>query len=208
MTFNRSSLPQEVQKLILAFSTLPGIGPKTAQRLSYFVMSQNKDEVMNLSTALRDVKENLEFCKTCCFITSESNLESCKLCEEKDPSQICVVENVIDAITIEMSGVHKGGFHILHGVISPMSGIGPDHLKITQLITRLHKGNTKELIIATNPTLEGEATSMYLNKLIEENFSNIKLTRLARGLAAGTDLEYSDFSTLSNAFENRMSIDT
>jgi|TARA_B100001105_G_C22398732_1_gene448112 recombination protein RecR len=207
MTFNRSSLPSEVQKLIVAFSTLPGIGPKTAQRLAYFVLTQDKNEVANLAIALKEVKENLDFCKTCCFITSNADKTICKLCEDKDPILICVVESVIDAITIEASGIHKGGFHILHGAISPMAGIGPEQLKINELFDRLKRGGTKEVIIATNPTLEGEATAMYLNKAIKENYYDIKTTRLARGLASGTDLEYSDFNTLSNAFENRTSLD-
>ena len=207
MTSGNNSLPVEVQKLIIAFSTLPGIGPKTAQRLSYFVLSQNKEETLKLSEALIEVKENLGFCKTCCFITSDKNSENCTYCYEKDSAQICIVENVIDAITIEMSGIHKGSFHVLHGAISPMNGIGPEKLKIEELMKRLNRGETKEIILATNPTLEGEATGMYLNKIISENYNNIKLTKLARGLASGTDLEYSDFSTLSNAFQNRTSID-
>jgi len=207
MTSGNNSLPVEVQKLIIAFSTLPGIGPKTAQRLSYFVLSQNKEETLKLSEALIEVKENLSFCKTCCFITSDKNSESCSYCYEKDSAQICVVENVIDAITIEMSGIHKGSFHVLHGAISPINGIGPEKLKIEELMKRLNRGETEEIILATNPTLEGEATGMYLNKIISENYNNIKLTKLARGLASGTDLEYSDFSTLSNAFQNRTSID-
>lgn len=207
MTSGRSSLPLEVQKLIIAFSSLPGIGPKTAQRLSYFILSQNKDDTLKLSEALREVKENLDFCKTCCFITNDKNSDYCGYCSEKDAGQICVVENVIDAITIEMSGIHKGAFHVLHGAISPMNGIGPEKLKIEELIKRLNNGETKEIIIATNPTLEGEATGMYLSKIISDNFQNIKLTKLARGLASGTDLEYSDFNTLSNAFENRTSMD-
>jgi len=207
MTSGNNSLPIEVQKLIIAFSTLPGIGPKTAQRLSYFVLSQNKEETLKLSEALIEVKENLSFCKTCCFITSDKNSESCSYCYEKDSAQICVVENVIDAITIEMSGIHKGSFHVLHGAISPINGIGPEKLKIEELMKRLNRGETEEIILATNPTLEGEATGMYLNKIISENYNNIKLTKLARGLASGTDLEYSDFNTLSNAFQNRTSID-
>ena len=166
MTSGNNSLPVEVQKLIIAFSTLPGIGPKTAQRLSYFVLSQNKEETLKLSEALIEVKENLSFCKTCCFITSDKNSESCSYCYEKDSAQICVVENVIDAITIEMSGIHKGSFHVLHGAISPINGIGPEKLKIEELMKRINRGETKEIILATNPTLEGEATGMYLNKII------------------------------------------
>ena len=207
MTSGNNSLPVEVQKLIIAFSSLPGIGPKTAQSLSYFVLSQNKEETLKLSEALTEVKENLSFCNTCCFITNDKNSDNCSYCYEKDSSQICVVENVIDAITIEMSGIHNGSFHVLHGAISPINGIGPEKLKIEELMKRLNKGETKEIILATNPTLEGEATGMYLNKIISENYTNIRLTRLARGLASGTDLEYSDFNTLSNAFQNRTSID-
>ena len=206
MTLNRSSLPIEIQKLIIAFSSLPGIGPKTAQRLTFYVLSQNIEETMKLSEALRDVKKTLSYCQNCFFITSEENSSSCNFCTDKESSSICVVENIVDAITIEMSGIHSGSFHILHGSISPMNGIGPENLKIEELIRRINSNSTNEIILATNPTLEGEATSMYLSNFIKDNFRNIKITKLAKGLASGTDLEYSDFNTLSNAFENRTNI--
>ena len=206
MTLNRSSLPIEIQKLIIAFSSLPGIGPKTAQRLTFYVLSQNIDETMKLSEALRDVKKALSYCQTCFFITNEESGTSCNFCIDKDSSSICVVENIVDAITIEMSGIHSGSFHILHGSISPMNGIGPENLKVDELMKRISLKSTNEIILATNPTLEGEATSMYLSNFIKDNFNNIKVTKLAKGLASGTDLEYSDFNTLSNAFENRTNI--
>ncbi|MFL2642229.1 MAG: recombination mediator RecR [Dehalococcoidia bacterium] len=206
MTLNRSSLPVEIQKLIIAFSSLPGIGPKTAQRLTFYVLSQNIDETMKLSEALRDVKKALSYCQTCFFITNEESGTSCNFCIDKDSSSICVVENIVDAITIEMSGIHSGSFHILHGSISPMNGIGPENLKVDELMKRISLKSTNEIILATNPTLEGEATSMYLSNFIKDNFNNIKVTKLAKGLASGTDLEYSDFNTLSNAFENRTNI--
>ena len=206
MTLNRSSLPIEIQKLIIAFSSLPGIGPKTAQRLTFYVLSQNIDETMKLSEALRDVKKSLSYCQNCFFITNEESGASCNFCSDKDSSSICVVENIVDAITIEMSGIHSGSFHILHGSISPMNGIGPENLKVDELMKRISLKSTNEIILATNPTLEGEATSMYLSNFIKDNFNNIKVTKLAKGLASGTDLEYSDFNTLSNAFENRTNI--
>ena len=206
MTLNRSSLPVEIQKLIIAFSSLPGIGPKTAQRLTFYVLSQNIDETMKLSEALRDVKKALSYCQTCFFITNEESGTSCNFCIDKDSSSICVVENIVDAITIEMSGIHSGSFHILHGSISPMNGIGPENLKVDELMKRISLKSTNEIILATNPTLEGEATSMYLSNFIKDNFNNIKVTKLAKGLASGTDLEYSDFNTLTNAFENRTNI--
>ena len=206
MTLNRSSLPVEIQKLIIAFSSLPGIGPKTAQRLTFYVLSQNIDETMKLSEALRDVKKALSYCQTCFFITNEESGTSCNFCIDKDSSSICVVENIVDAITIEMSGIHSGSFHILHGSISPMNGIGPENLKVDELMKRISLKSTNEIILATNPTLEGEATSMFLSNFIKNNFNNIKVTKLAKGLASGTDLEYSDFNTLSNAFENRTNI--
>ena len=206
MTLNRSSLPVEIQKLIIAFSSLPGIGPKTAQRLTFYVLSQNIDETMKLSEALRDVKKALSYCQNCFFITNEESGTSCNFCSDKDSSSICVVENIVDAITIEMSGIHSGSFHILHGSISPMNGIGPENLKVDELMKRISLKSTNEIILATNPTLEGEATSMYLSNFIKDNFNNIKVTKLAKGLASGTDLEYSDFNTLSNAFENRTNI--
>jgi len=207
MTLNRSSLPIEIQKLIIAFSSLPGIGPKTAQRLTFYVLSQSVEETMKLSDALRDVKKTLSYCQNCFFITSEDNSSGCNFCVGKESSSICVVENIVDAITIEMSGIHSGSFHILHGSISPMNGVGPENLKIEELMKRINNNSTNEIILATNPTLEGEATSMYLSNFIKNNFSNIKITKLAKGLASGTDLEYSDFNTLSNAFENRTNID-
>ena len=206
MTLGRSSLPIEIQKLIIAFSSLPGIGPKTAQRLTFYVLSQNTDETLKLSDALRDVKNNLSYCQNCFFITNEEGGSSCSFCINKDTSLICVVENIVDAITIEMSGIHSGSFHILHGSISPMNGIGPENLKIDELIKRINNKLPKEIILATNPTLEGEATSMYLSNFIKNNYKDIKVTKLAKGLASGTDLEYSDFNTLSNAFENRTNI--
>ena len=161
---------------------------------------------MKLSEALRDVKKALSYCQNCFFITNEENGTSCNFCNDKDSSSICVVENIVDAITIEMSGIHSGSFHILHGSISPMNGIGPENLKVDELMKRISLKSTNEIILATNPTLEGEATSMFLSNFIKNNFNNIKVTKLAKGLASGTDLEYSDFNTLSNAFENRTNI--
>ena len=128
---------------------------------------------------------------------------TCNFCQEKGSPSICVVENIVDAITIDMSGIHSGTYHILHGSISPMNGIGPENLKIDALINRINTESPEEIILATNPTLEGEATSMYLSNFIKENYKKIKITKLAKGLASGTDLEFSDFNTLSNAFENR-----
>ena len=203
MTLGRSSLPIENQKLIIAFSSLPGIGPKTAQRLTFYILSQSVDETLKLSEALKDVKKNLSYCQCCFFITSEENINTCNFCHEKESPSICVVENIVDAITIDMSGIHSGTYHILHGSISPMNGIGPENLKIDALINRINTESPEEIILATNPTLEGEATSMYLSNFIKENYKNIKITKLAKGLASGTDLEFSDFNTLSNAFENR-----
>ena len=146
MTLGRSSLPIEIQKLIIAFSSLPGIGPKTAQRLTFYVLSQNTDETLKLSEALRDVKKNLSYCQNCFFITNEEGGESCSFCTNKDSSLICVVENIVDAITIEMSGIHSGSFHILHGSISPMNGIGPENLKINELIKRINNKLPKKKI--------------------------------------------------------------
>ena len=175
MTLNRSSLPIEIQKLIIAFSSLPGIGPKTAQRLTFYVLSQNIDETMKLSEALRDVKKALSYCQNCFFITNEENGTSCNFCNDKDSSSICVVENIVDAITIEMSGIHSGSFHILHGSISPMNGIGPENLKVDELMKRISLKSTNEIILATNPTLEGEATSMFLSNFIGYMTTNFYL---------------------------------
>ena len=205
---NNKIIPKPIKNLILAFSGLPGIGPKTAQRLTYFVTQKSSEEIETLSQALISVKNHIIFCEVCFYIM-ETNPEKksriCLICEgDRNQNQICIVENPLDVIVIENSRIYDGLYHILHGAISPMNGLGPNNLKIDSLIKRINN-NIEEIIFATNPTLEGEATAMYIQELISELKTKPTITMLARGLPTGADLEYSDFSTLSNAFENRSS---
>ncbi len=205
---NNKIIPKPIKNLILAFSGLPGIGPKTAQRLTYFVTQKSSEEIETLSQALISVKNHIILCEVCFYIM-ETNPEKksriCLICEgDRNQNQICIVENPLDVIVIENSRIYDGLYHILHGAISPMNGLGPNNLKIDSLIKRINN-NIEEIIFATNPTLEGEATAMYIQELISELKTKPTITMLARGLPTGADLEYSDFSTLSNAFENRSS---
>ena len=205
---NNKIIPKPIKNLILAFSGLPGIGPKTAQRLTYFVTQKSSEEIETLSQALISVKNHIILCEVCFYIM-ETNPEKksriCLICEgDRNQNQICIVENPLDVIVIENSRIYDGLYHILHGAISPMNGLGPNNLKIDSLIKRINN-NIEEIIFATNPTLEGEATAMYIQGLISELKTKPTITMLARGLPTGADLEYSDFSTLSNAFENRSS---
>ena len=171
-------------------------------------MSQNKDEVMNLSVALRDVKENLDFCKTCCFITSENNLDSCKLCDEKDPTQICVVENVLNLLAVEATG-YNGVYHVLNGVLNPVNGVNAEDINIEDLIDRVGdlNGNSCEIILATNPTMEGESTAMFIKRRLEQKnlMQGLTVTRIGRGIPTGGDLEFADKTTLDNALSGRIS---
>ena len=200
---NNKIIPKPIKNLILAFSGLPGIGPKTAQRLTYFVTQKSSEEIETLSQALISVKNHIILCEVCFYIM-ETNPEKksriCLICEgDRNQNQICIVENPLDVIVIENSRIYDGLYHILHGAISPMNGLGPNNLKIDSLIKRINN-NIEEIIFATNPTLEGEATAMYIQELISELKTKPTITMLARGLPTGADLEYSDFSTLSNAF--------
>jgi len=203
---NSKIIPNPIKNLIFAFSTLPGIGPKTAQRLTYFVTQKPIEEIGILSQALISVKENITLCGNCFFIMEskpEKEGSYCLICEgDRNKNQICVVESPLDVIAIENSNIYHGLYHILHGAISPMNGLGPNNLKIDSLMNRINN-NIEEVILATNPTMEGEATAMYIQNLFSKLQTKTIITRLARGLPTGADLEYSDFSTLSHAFENR-----
>lgn len=182
------------------FHKLPGIGPKTAQRLTYYLVRMPKDEARLLAEAVLAVKERIVLCSQCYNIT-ESN--PCVLCADpgRDQARICVVEEAMDVLALERTGAYKGLYHVLHGVISPMNGIGPDDLRIQPLLGRLKGGAVQEIILATNPNLEGEATSMYIHRLISP--LGVKVTRPARGLPVGGDLEYADEVTLGRAIEGR-----
>ncbi len=202
---NIHSVPtaQPVARLIEEFHKLPGIGPKTAQRLTYYLIRMPQEEARALAEAILAVKDKIILCSTCQNIT---DADPCIICrgEGRDRTKICVVAEPLDILPLERTREYKGQYHVLHGVISPMEGIGPDDLKIRELLSRLQDGGVTEVILATNPNLEGEATSMYLHKLISP--LGIKITRLARGLPFGADLEYADEVTLTRALENRQEI--
>ncbi len=200
MATPNSVIPEPVQRLVEAFSRLPGIGPKTASRLTYYLLRQPPDEANVLADALRDLKAQTRFCEVCFNITVES---PCPICssQERERSIICVVEEPLDVLAMERTRDYQGLYHVLHGAISPMDGIGPEDLKIRELLARLERGGVREVILATNPSLEGENTAMYLHKKLAP--MGVKVTRLARGLPVGGDLEYADEVTLSRALEGR-----
>ena len=194
---------EPIDRLINEFSKLPGIGRKTAQRLAFHVINMNPDDVSSLSKALMDVKREIKYCKVCCNI---SDSDICSICANghRDSSTICVVEDPRDVAAMERTKDYNGKYHVLNGVISPMDGIGPDMLNIKALISRLGDGSIKEIIMATNPTIEGEATAMYISRLVKP--MGIKVTRIAHGLPVGGDLEYADDVTISKALEGRREI--
>ena len=200
MTYFHYSDAEPVGKLVQEFHKLPGIGPKSAQRLTYHLVRMPEDEARSLAEAIISIKERIILCSTCYNITES---DPCHLCSNptRDQTRICVVEEALDVLAIERTGVYKGLFHVLHGVISPMNGIGPDDLKIQPLLARLKDDEVREIVLATNPNLEGEATAMYLHKLIAP--LGIKISRPARGLPVGGDLEYADEVTLGRAMEGR-----
>ena len=192
-----------VERLINEFSRLPGIGPKTASRLTFYLLRQPREQAMALAEALRDLQEKVVLCQRC-FNIAESS--PCAICrdEGREQSIICVVEEPLDVLAIERTGEYKGLYHVLHGAISPVEGIGPDDLKITELLARVQAEPVQEVLLATNPNLEGEATAMYIARLLRP-FS-VRVTRLARGLPVGGDLEYADSMTLARALEGRSEI--
>lgn len=192
-----------VVRLIEELNKLPGIGPKSAQRLTYFLIRMPQEHAQALAEAILAVKEKISFCSVCVNITES---DPCLICSdsERDATQICVVEEPLDILPLERTRSYKGLYHVLHGTISPMEGIGPKDLKVKELLARLQKGGVGEVILATNPNLEGEATSMYLHGLISP--LGIRVTRLARGLPSGGDLEYADEITLTRALEGRQEI--
>ena len=191
---------EPVTRLIEELGKLPGIGPKSAARLTYYLLRIPEAEARALAEAIIAVKEKTVLCSSCQNIT-DSN--PCAICasKERDHSIICVVKEPLDIMALERTGRYKGLYHVLHGVLSPMDGIGPDDLKIKELLQRLKAGSVSEVILATNPNLEGEATAMYLQRLLLP--FGVRLTRLARGLPVGGDLEYADEVTLTHALEGR-----
>lgn len=196
--------PRAVTRLIDEFHRLPGIGPKTAQRLTFYLLRAPKENTQSLADALIHLKENIVTCSICTNIAEQN---PCAICrdESRDRSIVCVVEEPLDVLAIERTREYRGLYHVLHGAISPVEGIGPDDLRVGELLTRIQKDSgITEIVLATNPNLEGEATAMYLERLIKP--LGIKLTRLARGLPVGSDLEYADEVTITRALEGRREV--
>ena len=192
-----------LNELINQFSRLPGIGRKTAQRLAFSILEQPPERAKQFAEALINAREKIHFCKVCqCF----TDLDVCPICagEQRDKSVICVVEDPKDVMAFERTREYSGVYHVLHGVISPLDNVGPDDLKIKELMSRLGGGEVKEIIMATNPTVEGEATASYISRLVKP--MGIKVTRLAYGVPVGADLEYADEYTLARALEGRNEI--
>lgn len=192
-----------VTRLIEELHKLPGIGPKSAQRLAYHLLRAEKDEAHALAEAILEVKEKITLCSLC---QNTTDVDPCSMCTDtaRDRATICVVEEPMDILAIERTRGHHGLYHVLHGSISPMEGVGPEQLKVRELLERLRDGAVTEVIMATNPNLEGEATSMYVSRLLHP--LGVRVTRLARGLPMGGDLEYADDLTLARALENRQEL--
>lgn len=189
-----------IARLIEQFNKMPGIGKRTAERLAFHVLKLSDAEARQLADAVTDAKKSIRFCPVCQSLTDR---EPCEICAnpKRDASVICVVENPKDVIAMEKIREYEGLYHVLHGAISPMDGIGPEDIKVQELLARLQDGQVTEVIVATNPTVEGEATAMYLSRLIKP--LGIKVTRIAHGLPVGGDLEYADEVTLAKAMEGR-----
>jgi recombination protein RecR len=191
---------EPIARLIEELARLPGIGPKTAQRLTFFLLRQPKDAVERLADALVHMKEQTMLCSICLNLT---DADPCQVCRDdrRDGSMICVVEEPLDILAVERTREYRGHYHVLHGAISPIEGVGPDDLKIAELLRRLGDGRVEEVILATNPNVEGEATATYLARLLRP--LGVRVSRIARGLPAGGDLEYADDVTLASALEGR-----
>jgi len=192
-----------VQNLIEELSKLPGIGPKSAQRLAFHILKTPSEEAKKLASAIIAVKDQIKFCTVCFNVTDQ---ELCEYCRDprRDDSTLCVVEESKDVIAMEKTGEFKGRYHVLQGAVSPIDGIGPEDIKVRELLARLQSGKIEEVVVATNPNIEGEATAMYLAKLIKP--LGIKVTRIASGLPVGGDLEYADEVTLGRALQGRREI--
>lgn len=199
-------LPESIQSLINALERLPGIGPKSASRLAFYLLRSPDEVSLDLALALSGLKENTAFCQECFNIT-EAGRELCDVCAnpKRDPSLICVLEDALDVLALERTGAYQGRYHVLGGVMNPIEGIGPDDIKIRPLIKRVARGGIREVILATNPSMEGDTTAMYLQQQLRA--SGVHVTRLARGLPMGGDLEYADQSTLLRALQGRQQME-
>jgi len=189
-----------ISRLVQEFSKLPGIGPKSAQRITFHLLRSSDEKAKDLAEALESLKQRITLCSSCCNVTES---DPCPICRntQRDTTQLCIVEQPQDILALEHTGIYKGLYHVLHGAISPTEGIGTDDIRISELLSRLQNNTVQEVILATNTNLEGEQTAMYLSRLITP--INIKVTRLARGLPYGTELEYADDVTLTRALEGR-----
>ena len=191
-----------IVRLIEELSKLPGIGEKTAERLTFHLLAQPNSEVMLLSDALREVKQQVKTCETCYNLSEQ---DPCEVCSDarRDHALVCVIEQARDLWAIERSGAYHGGYHVLHGHLAPLDGVGPENLTIPGLVNRVRKGGIREVILATNPTTEGDATAFYIHKSLG---SDVQVTRIARGIPAGSTLEYSDRTVLGDALSGRREI--
>ena len=200
------TLPEPVQNLVDAFARLPGIGPKTASRLTFYLLRAPEDISQSLAAALIGIKQETGLCEVCFNITHKDH-PVCEVCssDQRDRQTLCVVEEPLDVLAIEKTAGYHGLYHVLHGVLSPIEGIGPEDLKIKELLSRLQGSGIQEVILATNPSMEGDATAMYLHERIQP--LGIRVTRLARGLPVGGDLEYADQNTLLRALAGRQNLD-
>jgi recombination protein RecR len=199
------SVPRPVERLINALARLPGIGSKTASRLAYYLLRSSAESSQELAQALQELHSGTSFCPVC-FNIMAAGEGPCAVCrdERRDGSMLCVVEDPLDVVAIERTGQYGGLYHVLHGALSPVEGIGPEDLRIEELVKRIEQGGVTEVILATNPTLEGEATAMFLKRRLEG--MPARLTRIARGLPSGGDVEYADASTLADALQGRREI--
>ncbi|MBX4186841.1 MAG: recombination mediator RecR [Candidatus Doudnabacteria bacterium] len=198
-----TSLPKSIQNLINEFSKLPGIGPKSASRLTFYLLKQPNIDLESFAVAVANLQKDIIFCSTC-FNMAET--DPCKICADPKRVQnlVCVVEDPLDVVAMDQISDYDGVYHVLGGVISPLDSVGPENLKIKELLVRLEKMNQAEIVLATNPSMEGETTAMYIAKQLKSpKFEHVKITRLARGLPSGADLEYADEFTLTKALEGR-----
>lgn len=195
-------LPKPLERVINEFSRLPGVGQKTAQRLAFYLLKRDQIDIQSFSSALLGLKDGVLFCSRC---HNMAETDPCRTCSDssRDQQLICVVEEPLDAVAVDRGGSFRGIFHVLGGVLSPLEGVGPDQLKVQQLFDRIGSEGTREIILATNPSLEGETTANYLAKQLRAKFPELTVTRIARGLPMGGDLEYADDVTLSRAMEGR-----
>ncbi|MFC1885030.1 recombination mediator RecR [Thermodesulfobacteriota bacterium] len=202
-----SIYPPSLERLINQFTKLPGIGQKSATRMALFILRSEGVVAESLAKCLMEVKERIKFCSVCFNFTDD---DPCSICSNENRSNgiICVVETPGDQLALEESGNFKGKYHVLHGVLSPLDGVGPKDLKIAELMTRLEREAASEVILATNPTAEGEATSSFLAKLISEKFKNLRISRIALGLPMGGDLKYTDRMTIQHALISRVSVNS